>query len=129
MLSKLRPIYPDDREFEGAFAEKTLQTTSPRNKKVVCFILFALEKHVSGNAFEIEDSQHTIEHVLPENPSDDWYQFDGQQQEAFTYRLGNMTILRACENRELGNLGYDKKRLTYQKSGFDVTKNLADRYD
>lgn len=128
-LSKLRPIYPDDREFEGAFAEKTLQTTSPRNKKVVRFILFVLEKHVSGNAFEIENSQYTIEHVLPENPSDDWCQFDGQQQEAFTYRLGNMTILKARENRELGNLGYDKKRLNYQKSDFDITRNLADQYD
>ena len=128
-LSKLRPIYPDDREFEGAFAEKTLQTTSPRNKKVVRFVLFALEKHASGNAFEIEDSHHTIEHVLPENPGDDWCQFDEQQQEIFTYRLGNMTILKASENRELNNSAYDEKRLTYGKSDFNITRNLAERYD
>ena len=128
-LSKLGPIYPDDREFEGAFAEKTLQTTSPRNKKVMRFILFALEKHVSGEAFEIEDSQYTIEHVLPRQPSDEWRQFDGQQQEAFRYRLGNMTVLKAGENRDLGNSDYDKKRLTYEKSGFAITRNLAARYD
>ena len=128
-LSKLRPIYPDDREFEGAFAGKTLQTTSPRNKKVMRFILFELEKHVSGNAFATENSQYTIEHVLPESPRDDWCQFDGRQQEAFTYRLGNMIILKASENREIGNLDYDKKRLTYQQSDFAITRNLADQYD
>ena len=129
-LIKLRPIYPDDREFQAAFEEKALRTTSHRNKKVVRFILFQLEEHLSGNAFEIESSRYTIEHILPENPSDDnWGQFTEQQQEGFTYRLGNMTVLEAKDNRDLGHSGYDKKRLTYEKSCFAITKNLADQYD
>lgn len=130
VLLRLRPVYPEDREFQGAFAEKTLRTTSHRNNKVVRFILFQLEQHFSGNTFEIESSRHGIEHVLPENPShDDWCQFDEQQQEALTYRLGNMTILKTSDNRDLGNSGYDKKRLIYEKSDFAITRNLADQYD
>lgn len=129
-LIKLRPIYPDDREFQAAFEEKALRTTSHRNKKVVRFILFQLEEHLSDNAFEIESSRYTIEHILPENPSDDnWGQFTEQQQEGFTYRLGNMTVLEAKDNRNLGHSGYDKKRLTYEKSCFAITRNLADQYD
>ena len=129
VLSRLRSIYPDDREFQGAFEEKTLQTTSSHNKNVMRLILFWLEKHVSGNAFEMEDSRYNIEHVLPENPSDDWYQFDKQEQEIFTYRLGNMTLLKTSENRDLGNSDYDKKRLIYQKSDFAITRNLSEQYD
>lgn len=129
-LIKLRPIYPEDREFQAAFEEKALRTTSQRNNKVVRFILFQLEEHLSSNAFEIESSRYTIEHILPENPSDDnWGQFTEQQQEAFTYRLGNMTTLEANYNRDLGRSGYDKKRLAYEKSCFAITRNLADQYD
>lgn len=129
-LVKLLPIYPDDREFQAAFEEKVLRATSQRNNKVVRFILFQLEEHLSSNAFEIESSRYTIEHILPENPSDDgWRQFSEQQQEAFTYRLGNMTILEANYNRDLGRSGYDKKRLAYEKSCFAITRNLADQYD
>ena len=129
-LIKLRPIYPEDREFQAAFEEKVLRTTSYRNNKVMRFILFQLEEHLSGNAFEIESSQYTIEHILPQNSSDDnWCQFSEQQQEALIYRLGNMTILEATYNRELGRSGYDKKRLIYGKSDFTITRNLADQYD
>lgn len=129
-LIKLRPIYPEDREFQAAFEEKALRTTSHRNKKVMRFILFQLEEHLSGNTFEIESSRYTIEHILPENPSDDnWGQFTEQQQEGFTHRLGNMTVLEAKDNRNLGHSGYDKKRLTYEKSCFAITRNLADQYD
>lgn len=129
-LIKLRPIYPEDREFQAAFEEKALRTTSQRNKKVMRFILFQLEEHLSSNAFEIESSRYTIEHIFPENPSDDnWRQFTEQQQEGFTHRLGNMTILEANYNRDLGRSGYDKKRLAYEKSCFAITRNLADQYD
>ena len=129
-LIKLRPIYPEDREFQAAFEEKALRTTSHRNKKVMRFILFQLEEHLSSNAFEIESSRYTIEHIFPENPSDDdWRQFTEQQQEGFTHRLGNMTILEANYNRDLGRSGYDKKRLAYEKSCFAITRNLADQYD
>ena len=128
-LLKLRPIYPEDKEFQTAFEEKTLRTTSHRNNKVVHFILFQLEKHVSKKDFEIESSRYSIEHILPENPDDEWRHFDEQQQEAFTYRLGNMTVLEANNNRNLGNCGYGKKRLTYEKSDFAITRRLAHEYD
>jgi len=129
-LVKLRPVYPEDEEFRAAFEEKALRTISHRNNKVVRFILFQLEEHLSGTAFEIESSRYSIEHILPENPSDDeWCQFSEQQEEAFTYRLGNMTLLEANHNRDLGHSGYDEKRLTYRKSDFAMTRNLADKYD
>ena len=127
-LSKLRPIYPEDKEFQMAFEEKILRTTRHQNNKIMRFILFQLEKHLSGKDFEIESSEYNIEHILPENPSDEWCKFD-EQQELFIYRLGNMTILKTTDNRGLGNLSYDKKRLAYQKSDFSMTKNLADQYD
>ena len=92
-IARLRPVYPDDQEFRAAFTDKSLRTTSSRNNKVVRFILFRLEAQLSGQSLDFESAKYGIEHILPENPGDGWDQFDDQQQEASTYRLGNLTIL------------------------------------
>ena len=128
-IAKLRPVYPEDAEFRAAFADKALRTTSARNNKVVRFILFRLEAQLSGQHFEFESAKYGIEHVLPENPSDDWHQFDDQKREDSTYRLGNMTLLTTTDNRDLGNSGYAEKRLVYQQSDFAITRKLAEDFD
>lgn len=67
--------------------------------------------------------------MLPENPSADWQQFDDQQRDACAYRLGNLTLLTATDNRAAANAGYRTKRTIYQTSEFAITRKLADDYD
>ena len=88
-----------------------------------------LEAQLSGQRFEFESAKYGIEHVLPENPGDAWQQFDDQQREASTYRLGNMTLLMAEANRDLGNSGYGQKRPVYQESSFAITRKLSEDFD
>ena len=61
-----------------------------------------------------------IEHVLPENPHDDWGRFDEQQREVSTHRLGNMTLLESASNRELGNKDFADKRRGFLDSELAV---------
>ena len=128
-VKRLRPIYPEDAEFRAAFTDKTLRTTSNRNKKVARFVLFQIERHASGTGFDFESARYDLEHVLPEHPGDDWQQFDDQQREACTYRLGNLTLLTATDNRAAGNAGYSSKLPIYRDSEFAITRKLADDYD
>ena len=127
-IEALRPVYPEDAEFRAAFAERSLRTSS-RNRRVVRFILFRLEEKLSGNRFDFESAKYGIEHVLPENPGDDWGQFDDQQREAFTYRLGNMTLLESTKNWGLGNIGFTGKRAVFVKSECLMTARLAQEFD
>lgn len=129
-IAELRRVYPEDAEFRAAFADKVLRTSSSRNKKVARFILFRLERHLSaGGDFDFESARYNIEHVLPEYPEDGWEQFDEQQREAFTYRLGNLALLAATSNREAGNSSFAEKRLVYSGSEFTLTRRLAEAYD
>ena len=128
-IARLRPVYPEDEEFRAAFVEKELRTSNSRNNRVVRFILFALEAQLSGQHFDFESAKYGIEHVLPENPNDGWDQFDEQQREAATYRLGNMTLLATTANRDLGNSGYAEKCSAYQESDFAITRKLAEDFD
>ena len=128
-VARLRQVYPEDQEFRAAFAGKALRTTSSRNNKVVRFILFRLEAQLSGQSLDFESAKYGIEHILPENPGDGWDQFDDQQQEASTYRLGNLTILATADNRGLGNTGFANKLEVYRRSNLAITRKISEEYD
>ncbi len=95
VISALNPVYPDDNQFKAAFAEKELRTTNNRNKKVVRYILFEIERQQSGQEFDFESATYNLEHILPEHPSQAWDHIEENRQDRLIYRLGNMTPLEA----------------------------------
>jgi hypothetical protein len=125
----LRRVYPDDAQFKGAFTEKELRTTSSRNKKVVRYILFEIERQRSGQGFDFESATYNLEHILPERPGDGWSDIDEAKQSRLIYRLGNMTPLETSRNRNLGNTDYPNKRPVYAQSDFQITQAIAQHYE
>ena len=129
ILDELQSVYPEDAVFKAAFADKELKTTNSRNKKVVRYILFQLEKQVSGQEFDFESAAYNLEHILPENPSEAWSHIDEQNQDKFVYRLGNMTPLEKKPNRAIGNQGYAEKIDTLKASCFKITSDIPENSD
>jgi hypothetical protein len=129
ILAALQAVYPDDDQSKNAFVTKELRTTYSRNKKVVRYILFAIEKQKSGQAFDFESATYNLEHILPENPSTAWSAIEEVKQDRLIYRLGNMTLLRTARNRDLGNGDYETKRAVYAQSDFQITQAIAEHYD
>jgi hypothetical protein len=124
-LFAMAPIYPNDTVFRAAFSEKTIRTTQTRNNRVVRYILCALEKHLSGRDHSFVSDSFNIEHVLPQNPQTNWDEFGAEEAQAMAYRLGNMTLLQAGANKDLGNAAYAAKRQSFEQSGFEITRKLA----
>lgn len=129
VIHLLQPVYPSDNEFKTSFAEKELRTTNSRNKKVVRYILFEIERQKYEHAFYFESATYDLEHILPEHPSPDWSNIEESKQEALIYRIGNMTPLEKNRNRDLGNANYASKRSIYEQSAFHTTKAIAEHYD
>lgn len=126
VLESLRDIYPGDDSFKAAFAEKTVRTTESRNKRVVGYILCALERQHSGQDHDFESDTVSIEHVLPQNPQLGWDAFTDEEAEAMVYRIGNMALLSTGANKKMGNEAYADKRPVLQASGFALTQKLAE---
>jgi len=129
VIEAMKPIYPADGQFKPAFTEKELKTTSGRNKKVVRNILFRIERQLSGREFDEESAKYTLEHILPEHPSEEWANIAENVQESMIYRLGNMTLLENNANRDIGNAGYSTKKEAYRICDFQITKAVAEHYD
>lgn len=58
----------------------------------------------------------TVEHVLPQNPRPDstWARdFDEEQRQRWTHRLGNLVLLNRAKNSEAQNYDFTKKKDRY----------------
>lgn len=126
VIERLKGIYPEDQIFSAAFTDKELSTIGARNKKVVRYILFSLEKHLSNNEYDFESDKYNIEHILPESPGAEWPEYNENRDNKFIYRLGNYTLLNASENRDIGNKDYPAKKAVYQNSSFQITQKVSE---
>lgn len=124
-LAAMPSLYPNDKAFRAAFAEKTIATTQTRNNRVVRYILCQLEKHLSGSDYNFASDSFNIEHVLPQNPQAGWEAFSNDEADAMMYRLGNMTLMNLGANKDLGNAAYSAKRASLEASSFAITRKLA----
>ena len=75
----------------------------------------------------IYPSMITIEHILPQNPSDNsqWKKdFSDDQREEWTDKIGNLTLLSRRKNTSQGNLDYEKKVEKYFKKNIETFPSI-----
>lgn len=122
VFENLRPVYVSDEKFLQDFSLLSISTKGQK-KKLVRYILCKLEADASH--IDINEDSFSIEHILPESPTDDWRQnFTDSQIEEMVYRLGNLTPLEPHLNREVGNESYLMKREKYQQSVYNLTQRI-----
>ncbi|MCS6846087.1 MAG: DUF262 domain-containing HNH endonuclease family protein [Anaerolineae bacterium] len=122
----LKPIYVNDEKFFSDFANLVIDTGGQR-RKLAKYILAKLESDLSGRHCDPETDPSTIEHILPENPSEEWEQmFPRAHWESQVYRLGNLTLLESSANRRVGNAIYEEKLNAYRGSAYQLTRGIAE---
>ncbi len=120
----IQELYLNDVDFKNDFSTIALNTR--KNKKLIRYILFEIENQISNNSYDFEEHSATIEHILPENPSEKWESyFPRSELDNYVVRLGNYTLLEATKNRDIGNKLYEEKISVYESSGFEMTKKIS----
>ena len=121
----LKSIYISDTDFKNDFSTLTISTKSPK-RRLIRYILFALENQLKQTDLDYEDSPATIEHILPENPTEDWLQnFPISTLTNYVYKIGNYTLLEADKNRECATQPFDKKKTVYQVSQYELSRDIT----
>jgi uncharacterized protein with ParB-like and HNH nuclease domain len=123
IFKELKSIYVSDDNFVSDFTYISINTR--RNKKLAKYILVNIENYLSGSEYDYDRGEITIEHILPENPSTEWFDsFSEDEIENFVYRVGNLTLLESSKNRNIGNKPFPEKIEVYETSKFQLTKNI-----
>jgi hypothetical protein len=121
----LRDIYVPDEKFARDFEMKEIGSAGQR-KKLAKYILCRLETDLPGVQHDYELDTGSIEHILPENPSSDWLPcFAEERQKDFIDRIGNLTLLEASLNRQIGNMPLAEKLPFYAHSSYGQTRSIA----
>jgi hypothetical protein len=124
VFDRLNSIYVTDDRFRNDFSLYSVDTGGQR-RKLAKYILCRLEEDAAGRSCDPETDPGTIEHVLPETPSEDWAaHIPSEIWEAFVYRLGNLTLLESAKNREVGNASYGEKLGAYSGSGYALSRQI-----
>jgi len=124
----LRDVMVNDARFQSDFAQLEIDTSGQR-KKLAKYMLARLEGEASQRNCDPDNDPGTIEHILPENPSEDWADMIPRDRwEASVYRLGNLTLLESSKNKEAGSGPYAAKCTVYEKSAYALTRTIAERY-
>ena len=121
---EVKALYTSDKDFKNDFS--TTRISTKRYKKLVRYILFEIENHLSHTDVDYEDSPATIEHILPENANDMWLiNFPVSILESFVYRLGNYTLLEDDKNRACGNKNFEEKKSIYHTSQYEMSWQIV----
>ncbi len=122
----MREIVPDNARFESA-----VSTASIGWAELARYYLQVLQREADGESEpqyvpnEASDVI-TLEHILPQDlDALAWQHIPRNVREENCHRLGNLVLLQATPNSDLGNGGYDVKRPVLSKSKFSLTKGAA----
>ena len=117
-------IYPNDTDFHMAFTKQQIRNNS--RAKYVLSCLENEERRLIGNG--PISLNMTVEHVLPKTPGEKW-QAEILQDESIVdecvYRLGNLCLLTAKENKKVIKCSFDEKKLVYANSGNIITQKIC----
>ena len=120
----LRDAYIDDNSFENDFKNKELK----RNIQLTKYILAKLEIYFEGSNIDLYDKNVTIEHILPQNPNEDWVvEFDNVNYQDYIYRIGNLTLLESSKNKLAERKSFKEKQDIFATSAYKLAQNVINK--
>ncbi|MEA3412894.1 MAG: DUF262 domain-containing HNH endonuclease family protein [Pseudomonadota bacterium] len=126
VFTRLRGIYVKDEKFQQDFSALAVDTGS-RRRKTAKYILSRLESDVSSRECDPDTDPATIEHILPENPGEEWIgSYPEKRWDEDVYRIGNLTLLESSANRRIGSSVYLVKQVEYARSGYRLSRAIPE---
>ena len=101
---------------------------APAKINFIKWVLLRLNSKMGDTDVDtVHTGQITIEHILPNNKSNSyWNSFTKEQHEEWLHKIGNLTVISRSKNAVASNDGFDEKREVYKTSDFIITRKIAE---
>lgn len=126
LKKSLKGLIPNNEEFKQKF-----EIASVTKHKLARYYLSAIENYHRGQEnpellVNTNPDSVNLEHILPENPGDNWPNFTEDDVRTYVKRIGNLTLMKAKENNDFKSSSFNIKKGKYKESELWITKSLAD---
>jgi hypothetical protein len=116
---------PNDTEFRQVFSTARVSRTHLARYYLRAIERFRADDPQPEYVPNDDSSDVNLEHILPLNPSEGW-NVDPESARAAQKLIGNMVLLRADPNRDLGNATFAEKKMVLGSSAYLTTKEVTD---
>lgn len=125
LAEEMKTYLANDTAFQAAFAVAHVSKA-----KLARYYLASIERHNGGESYpelvpNEDTSQVNLEHVIPQNTKAHWKHLNSEVAESLYNRLGNLTLISAKKNTQMGDLGFPDKKKIFATSNFATTKSIA----
>lgn len=121
---ELKAEAPSENLFKELFQDLSYRN-SEEGRRLTKYILSSLDRYFrSTDEHKINFSTVNIEHILPQNPHDEW-NLKKKEIKPYVNLLGNLTLLSKKLNSKAQNAPIEKKLPELQKSDLAITKELV----
>jgi len=126
ILNAIKDLYISDDDFKNSFEGKTFNTDNSTHKKQARYTLYKIEGQIeNGNKYDYSSDTGTIEHILPENLTQEWEEiFSEDEHIRNIYKIGNFTLLEPSKNREIADSIFSIKEQMYRTSKYAITNTI-----
>lgn len=129
LRDSLTPIIPQDEIFKEQF--KVATVSQAKNAR---YYLASMENYKRGKSHpellvNLNPDSVNLEHILPQNPEENYPNFSEEQHSAYYKRIGNLTLMKTKENSDFKNSNFANKRTKYAESELWITKSISEKLD
>lgn len=124
LRQRMAEVVPNDEVFKTAFATASVRKTNLARYYLRAIELFLRDEKQPQLLPNDDTSSVNLEHILPVTPSADW-DISEDVASAYYRRLGNMVLLNARDNVDLGNRTFLEKKAILKASPFVSTSEVA----
>ncbi len=127
ILVSIKDLYVTDESFKNYFELKSFNTNNSNNKKLTRYTLYKIEGQLpNGNKYDYLTDSGTIEHILPENLTEQWEEFFSEDEHVRNlYKIGNLTLLEPKKNKEAADHTIDIKEPIFKSSKYAITNSIS----
>ncbi len=126
ILKSIQELYVTDDAFKNYFDLKAFNTNNSNSKKLARYTLYKIEGQMPpGNKYDFLVDSGTIEHILPENLTEEWEQYFSEDDHVRNlFKIGNLTLLEAKKNNDIGDDTIDSKLPVFHSSQYTITNSI-----
>lgn len=125
--------YPSDDDIKIAIYKRKFYERTPASKEKTRFILESINRYLSKGTggYTILENDATIEHILPQNPNDEWKKILGDDYEEvyqkYLNTLGNLTLVTQDWNSKLSNHSFKDKKEKLSQHALKINADYFSR--
>ncbi|MGA2678332.1 MAG: DUF262 domain-containing HNH endonuclease family protein [Sedimentisphaerales bacterium] len=125
VYKEIAGIIPSDEQFNQAFQAATVSKAQFARYYLRAMESVAQSKSEPWYVPNSDKELMTLEHVLPEEPGNNWPQFTEEEVEAYCKRIGNLCLLPKKPNNDLRSANQKEKFAVYKGCPYTLTSQIA----